>query len=308
MHIIPPIEERDLDNGKVLVRAGVVLAFFLEPCVHECSEALTAVFDRFLSLVPAARLRWAVVNATSEQWREVDAKILRRMRDYLAPSGSRQRRFTAFRINDFGDEAPQYGFTLSERVRDPGYPDSRTLVQMTFPLDMVGAESSGTLCGWIDEFATLLQPAYGYCAPGLLASDARQTAAFMKIRPLAQRYPGYDVAVNDLVQLDIGDRVRGARWITLLGPVLTERLGGIEAIREALPADVMIHEVEHVAILRAGLVPEIGDVNRRQAIPMLRAVARVLEPVTLFDEVNLKSYFANFDDDLLRRWERRFLD
>jgi hypothetical protein len=133
-------------------------------------------------------------------------------------------------------------------------------------------------------------------------------AAFMEIRHIAQRYPGYDVAVNDLTQLDIGARVRGARWITLLGPALAESLSGLDAIRAALPADVDVRDVAGIAMIRAGRTPELGDTNRKVEMPLLRAVARVLEPVTMFREVNLLSYFANFDDDALRRWERRFLD
>ena len=61
-------------------------------------------------------------------------------------------------------------------------------------------------------------------------------------------------------------------------------------------------------MIRAGTRPEIGDTNRNIDTPLLRAVARVLEKITLFIELNLLSYVANFDDDLLRRWERRFLD
>ena len=305
---IKPIEARDTESGQVLMRSGIILAFFLEPFVYECSKALTSAFDRFLQAVPPDSLKWAVINATSEQWREVDPKVMKRIRDSLAPNGARKRKFTAFRVNDAGDEAPQYGFTLSDRDKDEEQPVSRTLVQMTFPPGAADEERVDAFYSLVAEFTAVLQPAYGYCAPALLPSDARQTAAFVEIRRVAQRFPGYDVAVNDLTQLDIDARVRGARWITMLGPALACALGGSDAMRRALPAQVEVRDVAGTTMIRAGRTPELGDVNRKLGTPLLRAVARVLEPVTLFGEINLLSYFANFDDDVLRRWERRFLD
>lgn len=308
MGTIKPIEVKDPVNGQVLMRNGVILVFFLEQFVHECSEALTAVFDRFVATVPTGNLKWAVVSATSEQWREVDAKVMQRMRDSLASNGARKRKFTAFTVNDFADEAPQYGFTLSDRDKEEEQPISRTLVQMTFPPSFVNEDKVDALCGLITEFTTLLRPAYGYCAPSLLPCDARKMAAFAEIRRVAPRHPGYDVAVNELTQLDIGSKVRGARWITLLGPTLAASIGGLDVIRKVLPAEVDVVNVAGTTLIRAGKTPELGDSNRKLGTPLLRAVARLLEPITLFGEVNLLSYYANFDEDVLSGWERRFLD
>ena len=80
MEAMKQIEVKDQASGQTLVRNGVILAFFLEPFVHECSEALTTVFDRFVGTVPIESLKWAVVSATSEQWREVDENIMKRDR------------------------------------------------------------------------------------------------------------------------------------------------------------------------------------------------------------------------------------
>jgi hypothetical protein len=61
-------------------------------------------------------------------------------------------------------------------------------------------------------------------------------------------------------------------------------------------------------MIRAGDMPEIGDVNKRQGTPLLREVAAALEPVSVFDDPALLGNFANHDEDLLKRWERRLLD
>jgi hypothetical protein len=49
-------------------------------------------------------------------------------------------------------------------------------------------------------------------------------------------------------------------------------------------------------------------VNKRQGTPLLREVAAALEPVSVFDDPALLGNFANHDEDLLKRWERRLLD
>lgn len=306
--VIEPVQRIDATTGSIYVRNGVTLAFFLEQFVHECSEALTAVFDLFVRSVPPDTLKWAVVSATAEEWRAVDAVVMKRMRDSLAPEGARKRKFTAFQFNDYGDEAPQYGFTLSDRDKDKEQVDSLTLVQLTFPPSAVDEAHVDDLCALIAKITLSLRPVSGYCAPSLLPGDSRQSAAYAEIRSIALRHPGYDVAINEMTQLNIGKRVRGARWVTLLGDGPLERLGGIDALRKALPPEVEVRDVAGIGMIRAGKTPELGDKNRGVDTPLLRAVARVLEPITLFGEVDLLSNFAIFDEDLLQRWERRFLD
>lgn len=285
-----PIDLVDPQSGEPLMRSGVMLAFFLEPFVFECATALTAAFDRFIEAVPDGALKWAVVSATSEQWRKADAKVIKRLRDALEPGAAKKRRFTAFRLNDAGMHAPHYGFTLSERDKGDARETSRTLVQMTFPPHVLEAGAVDDFVALVEAFVAILQPAYGYCSPALLPSDVKQSEAFVEIQRVAMAQPVFDAAMNELTQLEIGARARGARWLTFLGPTLSAQV--------KVPKRLESSRVGEVVVLRAGRTPEIA---------LLREMARLLEPVTLFGEMNLLSYFANFDAELLQRWERRFL-
>ncbi|HET9960041.1 MAG TPA: type VI immunity family protein [Polyangiaceae bacterium] len=310
---VVPIEIRDSENGDALVRSGVVAAFFLEPFIDEASEALSTVFDRFVATVPTGELRWAMPSATSEHWKKVDEKLLDRMRSSLTPAAStgkksRKRRFTAFTINDSGEHAPQYSLTISDRDAAEDGAASRTLLQMTFPLSAAETGSVETLVSLVEETTTRLKPAYGYVSPALLPAEGSRQAAFARMRPITMRHPGYDVPMNELAQLDIGARTRGARWITLLGPALLQQLGGLDSLRRFASSELELRDLGGTALLRAGKTPEIGDTEQGIPTPGLRSLARVLEPVTLFGEVNLLSYFAAFDEGVLRAWERRFLD
>jgi hypothetical protein len=182
------------------------------------------------------------------------------------------------------------------------------LLQINFPASYADDDRVDALFSLVTTLAQRLEPVSGYCSPSLLPSDAHQSAAFLALRPLALRFPGYDVAMNDLAALELGDRVRGARWISLLGPAPLAALGGLDALRTALPKPIEVLDLAGTVAIRAGRLPEIGDVNRREDTPLLKAVARALEPITLFSEVDLLSHFADFDEELLSRWERRFLE
>ncbi|SFM81079.1 type VI immunity family protein [Variovorax sp. OV329] len=306
MEAIVPLEITDPGTGRVLVRNGVTLALFLDREVHECSDALMQALDLYLASVPPDALQWAVVSATSEEWRELDASAMQRIRESMEPAGARKRKLTAFRVNDAAGSAPQYGFLLAGRYRDK--PDSMTLVQMTFPIEAADEAQADATCELAGHMAALLAPVSGYCAPALLQADAQQTDAFERIRGLALRHPGYDVAMNDLTRLRLGRQVRGARWITFLDAPLVQAVGGTQALHQALPAGIEVGQAGSTTVIRGGRTPEMGDRNRRIDTPLLRAVAKVLEPITLFREAKMLLYLANFDEDLLDRWERRFLD
>lgn len=307
MTAIAPLERTVAETGVVCLRNGVTAAFFLDRFVHECSDALTEVFDRFVAFVPPGSIRQAVVSATSEEWRDADPAAMKRMRDSLAPAGAKKRKFTAFRFNDNGSEAPQYGFRLVDRDKDDEG-QSRTLVELTFPPSAVDEAHVEALVDLVMEFTAMLAPCYGYVSPSLLPADGAVTEGFLEMRSLALRHPGYDVAMNDLTQLRIGTHARGARWLTILGPALLEAVGGEAALRKQLPSAISITPVGQALVLRAGKTPELGDGNRRQKTPLLSEMAKALEPITLFNEIDLLSYLADFDEDLLAKWERRFLD
>jgi hypothetical protein len=147
----------------------------------------------------------------------------------------------------------------------------------------------------------------GYTSPAL---HWVLTRGMDKIRALAARHPGFDVARNSKTRYWIGDHARGARWVTFLGPALGERLGGPPAMAKDLGTSIDVTTVGEGTMIRAGAEPELGDVNKNIGLPLLRKVAKLIEPVTMFNERALVmcEFFDGYDDPFLEKWERRFLD
>jgi hypothetical protein len=124
------------------------------------------------------------------------------------------------------------------------------------------------------------------------------------IASTAFRSHGYDVANTLYTNTALGDRSRGARWLTMLGTDLVDRLGGKSALAAKLIDGVDVVEGAHGILLRAGKAPEIGDVNRQQSTPLLASVAEAIERVTFFGDKGLGPLFGG--PEPRNRWERRF--
>lgn len=308
MKKIEEIIRADSESGLVYIRSCVILAFFIDKPVHNHSEELIKLLNRYIEIVPPEALKWSVASASQEEWRETNTATLVRIKSSLAPAKSSKRDLTAFRLSDSGDSAPSYSFRLIGQPLDKGWPDPVTLVQVTFPVNVLSEGNLEEFIVQVRELAGLAKANYGYCSLGFNYNELNIEEAFKEIKKIALRHPGYDVQVNDMIHVEIGKKVRGARWITFLSTELVTLLGGLEKLRKQLPQQIVVEKILNGVMLRAGKFPELGDVNRKVKTPLLREVAKVLEPVTHFNEVYICSYLADGDEDLARKWERRFLD
>src|SRR5882724_1475892 len=118
MEQLKSIERIDSESERVYLRNGVVLSFFLARYVHEISDALSLVLDRYLGLIPAGALTYVVPSATAEEWKELNDKTLARCKASLAPPGSRKRPMTSIHLNDAGASAPMYSFSIVGKATD----------------------------------------------------------------------------------------------------------------------------------------------------------------------------------------------
>lgn len=125
------------------------------------------------------------------------------------------------------------------------------------------------------------------------------------IAPLLMRCHGLDIAITVAEINRLGDRCRGARWLTMLSNKLVDELGGSAELAGKLAKGVTVVPCKHGVLMRAGKTPEIGDVNRQQVTPLLASVAKAIEGVTLFQD-NAPLQFFNNDPEMRDRWERRF--
>jgi hypothetical protein len=96
---------------------------------------------------------------------------------------------------------------------------------------------------------------------------------------LSHRWQGIDVEDLSTTLYAIRQGLKSAGWLTLVGRKLLDTIGGMEALAQALPAEVALHALPFGVLIQAGPRPLLGDINRREDLPLYRAVGRVLAPV-----------------------------
>ncbi len=297
-------------QGRTFLRESFVVAFFLPGPIVATVAGIERAFDLFLAMIPDGVLRWESVGASSEEWRPVNKTTVSRCKAQLRPDAAAKRELTSFELADgeVGGDVPRYAFTVVGGQLSSDVPNEQTLVQISFPIDTVMTGDVDAFVIKLLGFAVMLPFSSGYGSPAIQWAELNLDSAIAQTRGIVLRHPGYDVNMNETGRTWLGPRVRGARWLTFLGPEILTRLGGADALHAELPNTFEFYAAGEGLLLRAGHLPEIGDTPKKVDVPMLRTLAAALESVTAFEEVVLLGSLADWDKAALRKWERRFLE
>lgn len=295
----------DRSSETLYLRTGVTLAFFLPMPFHASSEDVARVVDAYLRFIPQGSIKWASVGADSERWSEITPKTFDKCKKLLGAEGVSERELTAFEWGDGdnGGDAPGYGLKVVGNPPDEDLPLEQNLIEMHFPWDYLTSKREAFVA-FSRSVAALIPYYSGYAAPTLQWAEAKATMAFAEAAALITRHPGLDVSQNELGRSDLGDKSRGGRWLTFLGPNLIKTLGGRAAIAQAVADAAEVIDAGRGLLLRAGTEPEFGDKDLNIDVPRLRRVVELLEPVTLNEGPIFESYFD--DDTFAKAWTSRF--
>lgn len=307
--IIPEIIRVDAETARVYLRDGVTLSLFFGEPTPEVAEGLAFAFQAFLEIVPPEDLRWASLSANAEEWKPFKTSMIQRCKKLMEPAGLASRELTFIQIQggDAGGPAPGVGFALFVTSDLSEYPTERNLLQMYFPSRVVEASERYNFVKKVKEIVSHFPVLSGYCSPGLHWMDGSPQRALKAAFAIGLRYPGFDIEYNQLGRDDLADHLRGARWITFIGPGIMSRLLTSKSHRLQFPAPISTELLANTTMILASESPEVGDTNRQVGVPSISAVARMLEPVTQFDEPILLRYGpTTYGPEILQKWERRF--
>jgi hypothetical protein len=96
-------------------------------------------------------------------------------------------------------------------------------------------------------------------------------------------------------------------WLTLLGAKLTTELGGATKLAKTAPKGVSVHSLgPGGVVIRAGTVPQVGDVNRHDLLPLYHAVGHLVAshraPDKALETVAVEGMTGETKNDWLRRF------
>lgn len=131
---------------------------------------------------------------------------------------------------------------------------------------------------------------------------------------IARRYPGIDLSDIDITLYAIRNAtepgIKCINWLTLLGVELTERVGGVETLKAALPPDCPVLRLPKGGVLiQAGERPDIGDRNANAQLQSYHAVGRLLALLRLRNHPDLVGAMLQAPyEELTAEWLARFDD
>ena len=308
------VQERYQGTERVLVRPGVSLFLYCDERTPKMGPNIAEAVSRYLEFIKPTSLRAYLSNnglhkPLANRQVTKDFKLLANM---PADYEDFRLRYTESLSGDAGTHEIYYISFLDSHDKDSVIPTKLNLLRMEFPfeiLDQVGVEEFIAFVIEIAETVPFQSGNAGYAFHLDMTHPEDAADAVVRLLP---RYVGFDSSY-EFATLYMKDCTPSAHWINLLSEEMVGRIGGVKAVRDALPtSDIRV--LKNGVLIRSARLPPIGDVNRQSPdIGCLPDVARLLRPTRIeleglgmpseiFDSM---AWLARFDTMPSKNWDQR---
>lgn len=298
-------------QGTTIARDGIVVVLFIRKSHVDLAPEAGALFDAFEAYIGKDTLTHIVA---AEQWKPLTTRrrTSARKRMSAAAATGLPNDFVLMKGPGSEYDLGEYAFHyIGNEIGGEGREDGASSIELWLPTELAAERGLEQFAEDVLELASHVPFSSGYCSLAINYEASDLARVESSLTPaLAMRHPGFDLHNTANTQLQIGDRVRGAYWLTLLGPVALQALkldaDGICAALEE--PEITVHELDYGVAIVAGDELRPGDVNQGDRLPLTRKVAALLEPVTHFPTWGAIGFRT--DDPMTRflEWLRRHLD
>lgn len=293
----------------VALRAEIKL--WLDRPLNEYAEIFLEVFEWLLSPI-REKLTW-YQNYTMNRFSPTRPQVLSSPRTWLQRGRQDVARMLYLKGPDELKAPGQYVLHFKYHPDDALYSESNTpFLRVATPSQSIEKNPADYLktTKHLCDLLPYLSGHVGYC---LEISPYYESQAYGAAYPLAMRHPGTNIA-SDHATWPLRDEkgVETVNWLTLIGELPLAKLGGVEGLRKELrnSEHIEVLETRHGVIVKAGDAPQLGDVNRRDNLPLYREVYRALKPVLepVIKDFSPLPVGGELSDEAAKtqRWLRRF--
>lgn len=307
------IVERYQGEKRVLVRPGVSAVLYSDVSTPRMASSVADAVAEYLAFIKPATLQTFLGNngyhkPLSDRQIAKDLKILRNM---PADYEDYRLRYSDSATGDAGTHEIYFESYLDSRNEKKKGPETNPF-RMEFPFDVLDQAGVEEFIAFLIRIAEMLPFQSGNAGYAFQRDMTHERDAALAVVRLLPRYHGFDPSYAH-ASLRMKDRTPSAHWINLLNRKMVAKLGGVKAVKAALPA-ADIREFETGVLIRSAKTPPIGDVNRRSPdIGCLPDTARLLRPLrvelaglglprTTFDAM---AWLARFDTMESKDWNQR---
>lgn len=298
----PPVLVNGGSDKTILLTYSFNISLYsLDMSTPQQKEAVIAIFDEYAALY-GSRMNWTT-NPVSGKFKHIRGKV----DGYLLPDEwlMEEPKENGIDILFHGGETIWDSSDVVFMAKAAGSNSSRiSTISCRFPI--ADARSGKlNLPELMQRWCALLKPHHargGYSA-GWWYEGAYSLAADINARLMDQLmfYPGlqFDGTLSELLynytkHSGLHDGPRCADWLIALSDSFLEKLGGLDAVTEAMrPCPVLPYEGG--AVLQAGDAPGLGKDGDPASLPDYLHLGRVIEPVR-----------AKNLDHINARWRSRF--
>ncbi len=300
-----------MQGDTVLLQTALDLTVYLEkPTTEELNE-LVALYrqicppDRFLKY-KIAEVRFSFDDieepkALTRQGRQ--AHQAGEPLPFLVPVRSRITAGRPFELQFWdGQKVKPHAFSFRQ-IRLEG--ELHSFLRVLIPLDY----DPNTLWGIAQRIADRVQIISGHGGLVFLYDPGEKFDAFTQIYDLATRWWGVEVEDLNLTLPLMKTAIKGANWITMLGPRFLETVRGTVSFENLKQEpDIKLLSAQNAQLIRAGDKPAPCDRDCPDpSMDPYIAVARALEPLYLESHESFRGH-GFLDNGKTLGWYRRFLD
>ncbi|RKG87314.1 DUF3396 domain-containing protein [Corallococcus sp. CA049B] len=287
-------------------RDGIGLSFFIHRDHKEIATAVWRALQTYLRAIPPGSLGWYgtddgdILELDDKGWEIARQQILERP---WGTSGNAE----LSESPGGGEISSGYVFEYEGHPLDTPFGKAPVnAVSFTFPTDYLQGNGAAHVRTLALELARELPFNFGYASFAIISSHGMWGAARWPIvEALLARYPGLDLHQGTGFRSILGTRALAPAWLTFLGQPLLGHLGGIDALRNALPfPEVSLLPMDGDRVLvTLDEWPDPIDTQTKAIPPQYRALARLMEPFLFQYEGEALLPFQHDTN----QWLRRFL-
>jgi len=292
-------------DGARLVTLCADITVYWRGAMTDRADAILAFYERAMKLIGGS-VRWYETETMGDR-EAIEPKVFDMLPFWLKHSKSR-RGIQALMLESGEDvtDASDRAFVL---FYDQEQPPAMGVLRLVLPASLL-EQSPAAFARLVAELTAQLDFESGQAGFSVHWDPRGENAleAETHLRRVAARYLGIDIPEVNTTLINLQDYGEPAfkcvNWITLLGSALAEQIGPAQELREALPADCSVIDMQGRYLIQAGAAPSIGDKRKKERLPAYRAVGHLLAPFRLQEHAPL---FLD-DDDATEAWLSRFDD
>jgi TseV toxin immunity protein TsiV len=291
-----------IESDICVVTACLELVAFSGASIKEGGKGFTNFYREFQKRFGDSLRLYS--TDTMKRTKRVDARALEMLPFWFSDEQAESEVDIGIRLHSgktSQDSIPPAFEMLCDQVSEPSY----SYFRMVLPPDWVDGSTEPFLDlarNSLAEFP-LLSGYAGYSFFWDALDPDMNEEATSRIGPWLKRYPGFSHGdAAELPELAL-EGIVGINWLTLLGSEYVDRLGCERNISQSLGPEIKLHSLGHGMIIQAGERPEIGDLNRKQTLPLYHKVGKFLNPIKASGE---EAWVEGLDPDEMEEWFDRF--